>query len=269
MPTYCLGDIQGCYQELLLLLNKIQFNPNHDSLWLTGDLVNRGPQSLEVLRFIKSLGGRAKIVLGNHDLHLLARALAKNPGKKSDTLDLLLKAADCEELCQWLRQQPLIHFDKDLNFVMVHAGIPPIWTLSDALKYAGEVEAELKSENYVSLLQNMYGVDPDQWNDHLTGITRWRLIINYLTRMRFCTPDGRIELSSTGDSNSAPTGYFPWFKLKNQLSNYKVVFGHWAAIDGITHEPNIFALDTGCVWGRCLTAMRLEDQQRFSVKCGS
>lgn len=268
MSTYCIGDIQGCYTALQALLKKIHFNSAKDHLWFTGDLVNRGSQSLEVLRFVKSLNDRAVVALGNHDLHLLAVAYGQASLGKEDTLQSLLAAPDCVELCDWLRRQPLLHHDKHLGFTMVHAGLPPQWDLTHAQQYAGEVEHVLRSDQHRQLYKHLYGDEPACWNENLKGWDRLRLIANYFTRLRFCKPDGRLELQTKGDVSVQPPGFFPWFALPNRLSkNLKIVFGHWASLEGKTDEPNVYALDTGCVWGSCLSAMCLESGKWFSVSC--
>lgn len=268
MSTYAIGDIQGCYQELGDLLGKINFDPLKDTLWFTGDLINRGPQSLSVLRFIKSLGEKAIVVLGNHDLHFLAVAAYKRPQQSLDTLDEILSAPDCQELFNWLRKLPLIHYDKTLNFLLVHAGLPPQWDLTKALSCAQEVENVLKGTQYLEFLANMQGLSPSCWTDNLAGWPRLRLITNYLTRIRFCDEKGCLEHLTKGHLNKPPIGYLPWFKIPNRASkDVRIIFGHWAALEGHTGTPNIFALDTGCIWGKKLTAMRLEDAQLFSVPC--
>lgn len=265
MSNYVIGDIQGCFQELTALLAKIHFNPKLDRLWFTGDLVNRGPQSLAVLRFVKNLINPI-IVLGNHDLHLLAVVFGQAKLRKDDTLDEILAAPDCKTLCDWLRQHPLIF--SDLGYTMVHAGIPPQWSLDQAKSYAREVEIVLRGKNFPELLTHLYGDTPSQWDDGLTSWPRLRLIINYLTRIRFCDANGALELNTKGTSTQPPSGFMPWFKIPSRLHlGSKIIFGHWAALEGKTDEPNIFALDTGCVWGKCLTALRLEDNARFSVPC--
>lgn len=270
MSNYAIGDVQGCFKELIALVNLIQFDPQHDTLWFTGDLVNRGPQSLEVLRWIKALGDRAVVVLGNHDLHLLAVASKQSNTKQFDALDEILAAKDCNELCEWLRQQPLLHYDRQLNFVMTHAGIAPQWTLAQAQRYADEVSTALKSPNYLDFLAHLYGDTPTHWDEQLTSWERLRLIVNYFTRMRFCDLQGGLELATKGESNAPPPDFISWFKVPQRAArDTKIVFGHWAALGGKTDEPNTFALDTGCVWGNRLTAMRLEDEQRFSVSCGA
>ena len=268
MSHYAIGDVQGCYSQLLVLLKKINFDPSKDKLWFTGDLVNRGPQSLQVLRFVKSLGEKAITVLGNHDLHLLAIAAGKQQQKKQDTLDEILNAPDCKELCDWLRQQPLIHHDEKLNYTLVHAGLAPQWDLEQALRYAHEVETVLRNENYKIFFEHLYGNQPDCWQNTLTGWDRLRVITNYLTRLRFCTTDGKMDLKQKESAESIDKNYLSWFKIPQRANkNLNIIFGHWAALNGNATTENIFALDTGCVWGNCLTAMRLEDKQKFSVLC--
>lgn len=265
MATYAIGDLQGCYEPLQRLLDKIKFDPVTDELWFAGDIVNRGPDSLKCLRFVKSLGDRGVCVLGNHDLHLLAVYYNKNPMKKGDTLKAILDAEDCESLLHWLRHQPLIHIDNAQNWCMSHAGVPPIWDLTTALNLAKEVEQALANQ-HLKLFQSMYGNQPDIWSNSLEGFERLRIIINYLTRMRFIDMDGRLNLAAKEGINSAPPGYIPWFKHPS-LSHKKTefLFGHWAALEGKTSVQGVWALDTGCVWGGALTALRLEDQTLFSV----
>ncbi len=268
MATYCIGDIQGCYAEFATLLRKIHFDPQHDKLWLTGDLVNRGPDSLNVLRLVKSFGQRAITILGNHDLHLLAIDRGAIKAKPHDTLNDILTAPDRDELCTWLRQQPLLHHDANLGYTMVHAGLPPQWDLATALQRAAEVETILRSECYADFFAHMYGDQPNGWSDRLTGWERLRMITNYFTRLRFCDEHGNLELINKGKPNTPPPGFLPWFKWPQRANkNLKILFGHWAALEGRTDESNVFALDTGCVWGKCLTAMRLEDGKLFNVSC--
>ncbi len=265
MTTYAIGDVQGCYDALMRLLEHIHFDSSKDTLWFTGDLVNRGPHSLKVLRFVKQLGHRQKIVLGNHDLHLIALAFNARKSLKEDTLSAILKASDRDELIIWLRHQPLLHHEDD--FLMVHAGLCNQWNLTQAKNYAKEVETLLQSDCVSEFLKNMYGDLPDQWNEKLTSWDRLRCITNYFTRARFCYPDGRLELKEKGTLDIVnQKKLIPWFQLKNSFGkNSKIIFGHWAALGGVTNTPNIYALDTGCVWGYKLTAMRLEDGERFSV----
>lgn len=266
MPTYAIGDIQGCYTELKQLLKHIHFNPQEDVLWFTGDLVNRGPQSLEVLRFVKELGDQHVCVLGNHDLHLIAAAYDAKQLRPNDTFDEILAAADRRELIDWLRARPLLHHDTNLGFVMTHAGLAPSWTLAHAKKLAHEVEKVLRSNTPQTFLQHMYGNLPDAWDDGLAGPDRLRCITNFFTRMRFCHHDGRLELSYKGTIADKPQDLIPWFEVpKRANADLKIIFGHWAALGGKASVPHLYPLDTGCVWGNELTAMRLEDERRFSV----
>ena len=264
MAEYAIGDIQGCFTVLQALLAKIQFDPARDRLWLVGDLVNRGPQSLEVLRFVKSLGKRVRVVLGNHDLHLLAVHYGVQALYPDDTLDEILQAPDREELMDWLRQQPLI--DHGPDYVMVHAGFCPSWTLEQALALAAEVSQQLKSVEIVSFLKAMYGNAPDKWSSDLSGMTRLRVITNYLTRMRFCAVDGRLCMSKNTAPLDCPAGFMPWFKVPERKINQPILFGHWSALQGETNVENVFALDTGVVWGGALTAMNLQTRERISAK---
>ncbi len=264
MSTYAIGDIQGCYDELQNLLQLIQFNPHKDRLWFAGDLINRGPKSLEVLRFVKNLN-QPIVVLGNHDLHLLI--LANGHPYKKHTLHDILTAPDRDELVNWLRQQPLFHYDAQLGYVMTHAGIPPQWSIAQAKNYAAEVEAVLQSEHYSEFLEHLYNYSSGVWNPDADEWDKLCYITDALTRMRFCDEKGNLDLKIKGGLDSQPPGYLPWFAVPNRAAqNIKIVFGHWAALEGQTNTPNVYALDTGCVWGRYLTAMRLEDGQRFSVK---
>jgi len=266
MAIYAVGDIQGCFDELMALLEMVQFNDN-DTLWVAGDLVNRGPKSLETLRYLKSLGERAVIVLGNHDLHLLAVYYGSVSRKRSDTLDEILDAPDAAELMDWLRSQRLAHYDAGLNYFMSHAGLPPTWNVKQAIKRAGEVEEIIKGPLAQEYFDNMYGNLPNRWEKGLLGWDRLRLITNYLTRMRFCDSDGTLDFKAKGGLDSQPNGFLPWFRQPRKDSSAAVLFGHWAALEGRTDTEGVHALDTGCVWGNALTAMRLEDQQLFSCKC--
>ncbi len=263
MATYAIGDIQGCFTPLEKLLAQIKFDPQQDTLWFTGDLVNRGPQSLETLRFIKNLGKKHRVVLGNHDLHLLAVAHQAHTGRQDDTLTEILSAPDRDELIAWLIRQPLLYHNAQLDFVLVHAGLAFNWDLVTAKKLAKEVESILQSDQAGEFFRHLYGNKPDHWSEELQGWDRLRCIVNYFTRVRFCYPDGRLEL---GNANTA--NLIPWFQIPNRVNaNLKIIFGHWAALGGVTNTPNTFALDTGCVWGFSLTALRLEDQKRFCVSC--
>ncbi|CAL7963547.1 Bis(5'-nucleosyl)-tetraphosphatase, symmetrical [Gammaproteobacteria bacterium] len=265
MATYCIGDIQGCFDELEYLLRVINYDRSCDYLWFVGDLVNRGPKSLEVLRFIKQLPN-AKVVLGNHDLHLL-NFYHKIVDFEVGHLEQVLAAPDGLELIEWLRKQPLLYQDVERNFVLVHAGIYPGWELSEAIAYAREVEAALQGKNHIDFLKNLYGNTPDSWSGNLSGWERLRFITNAFTRMRFCDLRGRLEFVASGGVDTAPRGFLPWFKIPwRKTKNVKIVFGHWASLKGLTDEQNVFALDTGCVYGESLTAMRLEDGIKFSVE---
>lgn len=267
MSTFVIGDVQGCYDQLVKLLTTIHFEPEKDTLWFTGDLVNRGPKSLEVLRFVCNLPS-AITVLGNHDLTLLALAYT-DLSITNHTLDAILAAHDREELLTWLRHQPLIYEDKTFNTVLVHAGIPPQWTLSQAKLHAAEVELCLRSDQFKELLRHLFGNSPNFWEPTLTGWDRYRFIINALTRMRFCDAHGRIDLTYKGDLASAPAHLKPWYKVMQRTNNDPVVlFGHWAALTGEVDVPCATGLDTGCYWGGTLTALRLEDRKRFTVSCG-
>lgn len=265
MATYVIGDIQGCFDPFIRLLEKINFDLNQDRLWLTGDLVNRGPSSLEVLRFVKSLK-YSQVVLGNHDLHLLSVLYNKASLDSQDTLQSILNASDKDELGNWLRHRSLLHHDAEFDVILVHAGLPPQWDLSKALQCAQELEAVLRSKHYIEFFEHMYGDTPSQWDDTLKGWDRLRFISNCLTRLRFCDAEGNLDLNNKGKITKK--GYFPWFKVpKRRSKDLKIIFGHWAALAGKTDDPKVIALDTGCVWGHCLTAMRLEDGKRFTIDC--
>ncbi len=263
METYAIGDIHGCYDELQELLQLIDFQPNTDCLWFTGDLVNRGPNSLAVLRFVKSLPNKI-VVLGNHDIHLLA--IANGHPFKDHSLHAILTADDSDELMEWLRQQPLVHWDAKLGYGLVHAGTIPQWRMEETQQYGEEVSRVLRSADYPQLLEHLYGNQPNQWANDLEGWPRLRFITNVLTRLRFCNAEGTLDLLTKGELGSQPPGYLPWFQIPNRATaNIDLIFGHWAALNGQSHTPHAHALDTGCVWGNALTAMRLSDQKRFSV----
>jgi len=267
MATYAIGDVQGCFEQLQQLLEQIEFNPNKDHLWFAGDLVNRGPDSLETLRFVKQLGDRASVVLGNHDLHLLACGLADRSTKNSDTLNPILRAKDSKKLLNWLRKQPLIHHDKKLGYTMLHAGLPPQWSIKKARKRAKEVHKILRGKHYATFLNNMYGNEPTEWDNTLAKIPRLRFITNCLTRLRYCTAQGQLGLQYKGAPGSQPKKFLPWFAIKNRKSaGQRIIFGHWSTLGNVACE-NIFPLDTGCLWGGSLTALRLDDQQLFAVSC--
>lgn len=269
MATYAIGDIQGCFSSLVQLIDKIEFNPKKDRLWLAGDLINRGSDCLNTLRYIFSLGNAATVVLGNHDLHLLAHAHGARPLHPSDTLQSIMSAPDKTELLTWLQAQPLLHYCEKHNAAMVHAGIPPIWSVKKALKKAREVESVLQDTQLArDYFFNMYGDKPDTWIKGLEGVDRLRLITNYFTRMRFCTSQGKLELRSKNSPSYPPKGYAPWFSHpKNEWGNTRIIFGHWAALEGKSSNPNCIALDTGCVWGGALTAYCLETRLTTQVDC--
>lgn len=267
MATYAIGDVQGCYGELQLLLEKIQFNSEQDCLWFAGDLINRGPKSLEVLRFIKNLGEKHKVVLGNHDLHCLAVASGVRKASNDDTLQEILQAPDCDELMDWLRHQALFYYDPTLNVAMVHAGIIPQWDIATSQLRAREVEGVLQGENYLELLKEMYGHEPNQWKDSLTGNQRLRLIINIFTRLRVCSEQGECDFSYKGKPGDQKMPFQPWYDVYNnrQELDCDIVFGHWAALLGFVQTKRIHGLDTGCVWGNKLRTMRLDDKKIFEV----
>ena len=268
MSTYAIGDIQGCFDSFQRLLDECGFDPAGDQLWLVGDLVNRGPKSLETLRFVKQLGDAAITVLGNHDLYLLmaAHGGAKKRGK-DDTIQPILDAPDCEELLDWLRHQPLCHTEG--HFCLVHAGLLPQWTAAQAESLSREVEQALQGDTYREFLLNMWGSEPAGWSDELAGWERMRVIVNAMTRMRFCTPEGVMEFHTKGELINAPAGHLPWFEAPNRKSADSVlVTGHWSAL-GLKITPNLLALDSGCLWGGHLTAVRLEDRQVFQVPCAA
>jgi bis(5'-nucleosyl)-tetraphosphatase (symmetrical) len=265
MATYAIGDIQGCFDSLLRLLERCRFDAAHDRLWLVGDLVNRGPRSLETLRFIRDLGTAATTVLGNHDLYLLLVAEGLQKRAKDDTLDEILHAPDRAELLDWLRHQPLCHLER--GFCLVHAGLLPQWTASEARALAHEVEHALTGPGYREFMANLWGSEPAFWRDDLAGWPRLRVIVNAMTRMRFCSPTGVMEFRAQGELADAPDGYVPWFQVPGRRSVDDVlVTGHWSAL-GLRIEPNFLALDSGCLWGRQLTAVRLEDRKVFQVDC--
>ncbi|BBJ00617.1 bis(5'-nucleosyl)-tetraphosphatase, symmetrical [Ferrigenium kumadai] len=265
MAIYAVGDVQGCHTELVQLLEQIRFEPAKDKLWLVGDLVNRGPGSLEVLRLIKSLGDSAITVLGNHDLHLLAVAEGTAELHRTDTLDEILDAPDRDELLHWLRHQRLMHAEG--GYVLVHAGLLPQWSVAQALALAREVEAALQSDDYATFLARMYGNNPPNWSDDLTGYKRLRVITNALTRMRICTNEGEMEFKFKGEYPNIPEGYRAWYEVPGRASrDATVIFGHWSAL-GLLLKDNAIALDTGCLWGGPMTAIRLEDRKLFQVEC--
>lgn len=267
MSTYAIGDIQGCFEPFLALLERIAFDPRRDRLWLAGDLVNRGPASLETLRYVKDLGDRAVVVLGNHDLYLLmVGAGVRVRPDSGDTIAAILAAPDRDELLTWLRRLPLMHVED--GHALVHAGLLPGWTVARARALAGEAEAVLSGPAGGEFLYRMWGSQPLAWRDDLTGWDRLRVVINAMTRMRFCSASGEMEFHTKGEVAHAPPGYFPWFQVPGRASaDHTIVCGHWSAL-GLQVEPDLLALDSGCLWGRELTAVRLEDRMVCQVHCG-
>ncbi len=275
MAIYAIGDIQGCYQQLRQLLRKIRFKSDRDKLWFAGDLVNRGPESLETLRFIKDLQDNAVTVLGNHDLTLLAIANGQKK-LKNHTLDAILNAPDRDQLLHWLRRQKLMHYDKERNYVLVHAGIYPLWDLKTALKRSREVENILAADTYADFFPHMFGNTPNVWDKKLQGWERIRFITNCFTRMRYCTEAGELNFKDNQTPGTQQAGYLPWYEVKQrQTQKEHIIFGHWSTLFGKTTVARTYALDTGCLWGGKLTAMKLLKQapktdnkhQRIQIDC--
>ncbi|MFV2031948.1 MAG: symmetrical bis(5'-nucleosyl)-tetraphosphatase [Gammaproteobacteria bacterium] len=272
MAVYVIGDVQGCYSQLCRLLEKIHYDQARDILWFCGDLVNRGPESLQSLRFVRSLGDRAVTVLGNHDLHLLALFYSRQNIGKNDPLAQILSSPDCDELMEWLRFQGFVHYDEKLNFLLVHAGIHADWDLTRVQDRARELEQALRGENYQSFLAQMYGDQPDCWSDDLTGIERLRCITNIFSRLRFYTRDGRFDFEAKGSpSLHSRHGLIPWFERNHCLEcSLRVVFGHWSTL-AVGQYGRYFAIDNGCIWGGRLTALRIDtsDIQWLSIDCAA
>jgi len=262
LSIYVIGDVQGCFDELTDLLNKVKFKPQQDSAWFLGDLINRGPKNLEVINFIRQLPN-TQVVLGNHDLHFLAVAVGSQTASPGDTFDDLLSSVDLAGIIDWLRHQPLLYVDPANRCVLVHAGLPPIWDVQTCLDRAQEIQAALTGPDFVDFLAQMYGNEPHVWSDALTGPPRLRLITNYFTRLRYCTAAGELELQHK--TEQAPAGFAPWFSFPRSDPSIKILFGHWAALNGETGLDSAVALDTGCVWGRSLTALRLDDGKITAV----
>lgn len=258
MAVYAIGDIQGCHREFIALLERVGFDAARDQLWLTGDLVNRGPDSLPVLRTVRALGAAATVVLGNHDLHLLARAAGAGPGRQDPALDTVLAAPDRDELLGWLATRPLLHRDRSLGWTLVHAGLPPQWDVDLAETCAREVEAAL-ARDPAALFDRMYGDEPLLWSPGLAGGPRLRFITNCLTRLRFVDDAGRLLLEHKGAQADAPAGAIPWFRHPARASaGERILFGHWSAL-GVVREANVLGIDAGCVWGGSLCAVRLDE----------
>lgn len=263
MAIYVIGDIQGCFVELQQLLEKINFDASNDSLWFTGDLVNRGPQSLETLRFIKKLGNSAKAVLGNHDLHLLSVACNASKTKRKDTFDAILSAPDREELISWLSHLPLMHHEGE--FYMIHAGLPPQWTLETAMALAGELESVLRSDESSVFFKHMYGDEPSIWSDDLNSYDRLRFIASAFTRLRYCDLYGRFDFKEKCAPGKQASYLFPWFDVPGRRSEgANIFFGHWSTL-GFYVKNNCYCLDTGCLWGGELTALKIDGDERLRI----
>jgi len=267
LATYAIGDVQGCFTALERLLDEISFDAARDRLWFVGDLVNRGPQSAEVLRFVKSLGDRAVTVLGNHDIHLFAHVAGYGKKRGEDSFGDVLAARDRDALIEWLRMRPMMHVEA--GYAMVHAGLLPAWSVEKARALAAEVEAAFRGPDYRTFLAGLYGSRPDRWDDSLKGIDRLRIVVNAMTRMRFVDADGVMDFRVKGEVDSAPRGYLPWFDAPKRASaSVPIVCGHWSAL-GLLIRPDLLALDSGCVWGGHLTAVRLEDRSVNQVSCAA
>jgi bis(5'-nucleosyl)-tetraphosphatase (symmetrical) len=265
MALYAIGDLQGCLDPLRRLLDRLAFDPASDRLWFVGDLVNRGPDSLHCLRFVRSLGGAAVAVLGNHDLHLLCVAHGIERARARDTLDAVIAAPDAGDLLEWLRQRPLMHVEGE--FALVHAGLLPEWTVARARELAAEVETALQGESWRPFLERLYGNQPDRWRDDLAGTDRLRVIVNAMTRLRVCARDGRMDLAFKGEPGEKAADRVPWFAMPGRASaSHTIVCGHWSAL-GLRLEGGVISIDSGCVWGRSLTAVRLPDRALTQVRC--
>lgn len=265
MATYAIGDVQGCVGPLRRLFDAFDFDRARDRLWFVGDLVNRGPDSLATLRLVKELADRAVTVLGNHDFHLLAVAAGQVKAHRSDTVDDVLAAPDREQLLAWLRHRPMLHVQDE--WAMVHAGLLPQWSIAQAQVLAREVETALRGANWREFLASLYGDRPDSWSEDLRGADRLRVIVNAMARMRFCTAKGTMDLHTKGETAQAPPGFFPWFDTPGRASSdHIIVCGHWSTL-GLKLRSDLLALDSGCVWGGSLSAVRLEDRKLFQVHC--
>ena len=271
MSIFVIGDVQGCYDDLRRLLDKAGFDPARDRLWLAGDLVNRGPGSLETLRFVRDLGKRAVSVLGNHDLHLLAIAAGNRRHDSNDPgLERVLRAKDRDELLHWLRHRPLMHYSGKRGYALIHAGLPPQWDMETALACAREVERVLQGEQHPGFFRHMYGNEPRRWSGKLHGTERWRFIVNCFTRLRYCDRKGNLGLNEKGPPGSQRKPFLPWFQVPGRASRHdRILFGHWSTL-GYYHAHNVWALDSGCVWGGRLTAVKLRRRsppKRIQVRC--
>ncbi len=257
MAVYAIGDIQGCYEELRRLLDLIDFDPTQDKLWFAGDLINRGPHSLQVLRFVKSLGDRAVSVLGNHDLHLLALSEGNLSHSQAGELHEILEAPDRDELIDWLRHCPVMHHSHKRGFSLIHAGLPPQWDLTQAKACARELESTLRGPGFHDFCQDMYGNQPDQWDESLQGMDRLRYITNCFTRLRYCMPDGRLHMQDKGPPEQHLQGALPWYLAPHRKTRHeRILFGHWSTL-GYRNIDRVWSLDSGCLWGGRLTALRI------------
>lgn len=267
MATYAIGDIQGCYEEFSRLLDLIDFRESRDRLWLLGDLINRGPDNLSVIRRVMAMGDAAITVFGNHDLHFLAVHRGGHSPGRNDTFSDLLESKHVSDISDWYRHRVFFHRDKELGYVMAHAGVPHLWGAKQALALAAEVEDVIRGAKCEAYFKQLYGDEPDVWNEKWEGMERWRIITNYFTRMRLIDEKGMLNFSHKGSLEDAPPELSPWFTLrsKNPLKQ-KILFGHWAALEGHTGEDCIIGLDTGCVWGRSLTSLRLDDGKMYQVE---
>lgn len=270
MAVYAIGDLQGCLDELQQLLQAIHFDPDNDQLWFVGDLVNRGPQSLQTIQFVRSLGTSVRCVLGNHDIHLLACHAGIEHFKPKSSLNQILQHEQVDEIINWLRFQPLLHFDAQLNWLMVHAGLLPQWDLNTAQQCASEVEAQLQSPDYVDFLKHAYGDTPNQWSPALQGQDRRRVILNAFTRLRLCDHQGKMDFKYKGPLNGQEQPLRAWFDVPRKSENLNIVFGHWSAV-GLKQTNNLLGLDTGCLWGGQLTAARLDQQSvtLYQIDCAA
>ncbi len=263
MGTYVIGDVHGCYKTLCSLLKQINFQPHTDQLWFVGDLVNRGPRNISVLKWLYDHQNHIKIVLGNHDLFLLAAYTCAIDIKHNDTIDDVLYNTDAKMLMDWLRKQSLAHYDK--GHLMIHAGALPVWNRTTLCQLAGEVQTILRSDTWKTFMKKLYGNIPEQWNDALTGYDRYRTIVNALTRLRICSPEGVMNLLFKQGPSDSPNDNIPWFTAPNrQTQNTPILFGHWSAL-GVTQQHNVISLDSGCVWNGKLTCYRLEDKKIFQT----
>ncbi|CRK85527.1 Bis(5'-nucleosyl)-tetraphosphatase [symmetrical] [Candidatus Providencia siddallii] len=267
MSTYIIGDIHGCYDELCLLLKLINFKVQNDTLWLTGDLVSRGPGSLQVLRYLKKIRSSVRIVLGNHDLNLLRLYCKNSLNKQKDNLNELIHASDFDELIDWLRKQPLVQIDKEKKIIMVHAGIIPEWNIEDLCMYSKKIESILSSNNYSYFINSMHEKTSSKWSYKLSNIDQLRFVIKTLTRLRYCFPDGKLDMLCKENPKKAFHLLKPWFTFKNKIpEEYSFFFGHWASLEGKNTPRNMFAMDTGCCWGGCLTLFHWETKKYYHQK---